>query len=181
MNQSNPFQMTADEINEHISKVLQGKTKIENPLEVEAVRQLRRLATDEAQVNQRLQNHEAEVSRLRIDIQKYRGQREAYAQLLIAAEAARRRATAMASVPPPDGTPPAGDEDENDGSTPAKALTPDQLAKKMGADGLKLVKKDGEVEAEVGDMGAAESPAEEAPAEEAPAESSEERDGTSEG
>jgi hypothetical protein len=170
--------MTTEEVNEYVSKLLQGKIKIENPLEVEAVRQLRRLATDEAQANQRLQNHEAEVAQLRINIQKYRGQREAYAQLLISAEAARRMAAAKAPPVPPGKKPPAGDEGENDGSSPGKAVTPEELAEKMGADGLKLVKDDGEVEAEVGDVNPPADPP--APAD-APPPAAEERDDSAEG
>jgi uncharacterized small protein (DUF1192 family) len=114
--------MNEQEINQYMQELLNKRRKVENPLEQQALMQFQRITAESAQISQRLGALTAEVERLKIALQKSVGQREAYAQLLVAAEEARR--------------------------PEAPTLSLEELRKKTGADKVQVVDKEGNVEAE---------------------------------
>jgi predicted nucleic acid-binding Zn-ribbon protein len=81
--------MTTDEANEYIQAVLGDKVAVDG-LEAEALKRFRQMSEEQGKANQRLTQINQEVVQLRDGIQRLQGQLDAYAQIIVSAEDARR-------------------------------------------------------------------------------------------
>lgn len=123
--------MSEQETNEYLSSVISGKVKVTDAIEGEAVAQFRRLTGEVSQAKLRMQNLQGELEQLRAHIPRLNGQREAYANLLAAAENARKY-----PIPVPHPTPVDGE---------GKPLSLEDLKKATGANKVEATDVEGNV------------------------------------
>jgi len=82
--------MDEQEINEYLNKMLSGKQQPGNELEASVLQKFQQSTNEMTQSQNRLGNLQVEAERLRVTVQQCAGQRQAYANILIAAESQRR-------------------------------------------------------------------------------------------
>ena len=82
--------MDDQEVNEYLNKLLAGKTFPGSDLEKVALEKFKQATAEMAQAQNRLTSAQAEIDRLKAGIQQAIGQRNAYVNLLMQAEMARR-------------------------------------------------------------------------------------------
>lgn len=127
--------MNDKQINEYMGKLFESQGAGLQGLEIEAFRRFGELSGQMDQMEKRLRMLEQEAANLRNNVVRLSGQREAFAQILVAAEAARREANAVHGAN--------GKPDLK--ILPKDGLTLEEFGKQIGADKVELVNHEGKV------------------------------------